>query len=550
MTVELLKDAVPQGFADAHIQAMPQAELPVTSLAFPEIVRIWTQIRDLESLYSAMADTVEERFSIVKIAIFLYRPRRRTLQPVFERGLDSAKMVFRDTADHPLLKRLLSNEPTHITDLLKPSPSVSDPSGSLGEGSYADIGFPLVLGEKAVGMLAVGRKTDGNRLDPIETDVLMQLAAQASICIENCRLYGKGEEERETLNVTLTNLALLYDIGQAMTYISDLKSLLEYILNQAIKISNAEKGSIMLYDERTDELSIRILTGMVDETHQEKINSNEVTCKTFKPGEGVAGQVYQTGSSIILNKVRDALEFIDPQSSFVNSIACIPLTVYGENLGVINVTNKQDNTGFNEQDISMLKAVADQAAIAINKAQLWDMAFTDSLTGLYDRRYFKLKLQEESQRAKRYHRPFSIVMADLDNFKAINDTYGHGEGDRALKAIGRTLKKQIRNVDVIARYGGDEFIMLFPEKEKGAARRLSERLREQVAADHFVDGATISVSIGIASYPEDGEDIDVLMDKADRAMYHAKQMGRNRIEWYSDTLSNLAHRSGDQSNRG
>ena len=166
------------------------------------------------------------------------------------------------------------------------------------------------------------------------------------------------------------------------------------------------------------------------------------------------------------------------------------------------------------------------------------MAFTDSLTGLYDRRYFKVKLHEEFQRARRYNRPFSIVMADLDNFKDINDTYGHVEGDHTLKAVAALLKAQIRKVDIIARYGGDEFVMFFPEKEKQAARQLSERLKEQFSRETFVNGSAVSISFGIASYPEDGSNVEDLIDKADQAMYHAKQKGKNRIESFSDDIPN------------
>ena len=401
-----------------------------------------------------------------------------------------------------------------------------------------DTGIPLALSGKAIGLLSVGKRIDGTTLDESDLEFLKILGAQVSICIDNCQLYEKGEQERKALNRTLHNLSLLHSIGKAMAGISDLKSLLEYILGQAIQIANAEKGSIMLYDDAADVLSVRILAGLRDKIHQEKINSNEISCRSFKPGEGVAGQVFKSGKPSFLNEARQASTFLNAESSFVDSIACIPASVYGEVIGVINLTNKQDPSGFTDEDIKLLEAVADQAAVAIDKAQLWDMAFTDSLTGLYDRRYFKVKLHEEFQRARRYNRPFSIVMADLDNFKDINDTYGHVEGDHTLKAVAALLKAQIRKVDIIARYGGDEFVMFFPEKEKQAARQLSERLKEQFSRETFVNGSAVSISFGIASYPEDGSNVEDLIDKADQAMYHAKQKGKNRIESFSDDIPN------------
>jgi len=211
------------------------------------------------------------------------------------------------------------------------------------------------------------------------------------------------------------------------------------------------------------------------------------------------------------------------------------MKAHGETLGVINLTNKRDGSGFTNEDLDMLQAVADQAAVAINKAQLWEMAFTDSLTGLRDRRYFKVKLHEELQRARRYDRSFSIVMADLDKLKDINDTHGHSAGDLALKQIGAFFRSQIRDVDIVARYGGDEFIMFLPEKGKNAAHHLSKRLRDGINQELAVNSSALSVSVGIASYPEDGTDVEVLIDKADKAMYCAKRMGRNRIASYSES---------------
>jgi GAF domain-containing protein len=255
--------------------------------------------------------------------------------------------------------------------------------------------------------------------------------------MNTCRLYGQRQKEKEDLDKTLQNLSLLYSIGKAMNYISDLKKLLQFILSQAIEVTSAEKGSLMLYDMETDRLNIRVLAGMEDTAFQAKVNNNEINCRSFKPGEGIAGRVYMTAKPLVVNNIKEDDVFIDSERSFVSSIACIPMIVYNEVIGVINVTNKRHGKDFTEEDVEMLKAVADQAAVAINKAQLWDMAVTDSLTGLYVRRYFMVKLQEELHRAERYNNILSIVMADLDRFKKVNDTYGHDVGDRVLKAIGK-----------------------------------------------------------------------------------------------------------------
>jgi diguanylate cyclase (GGDEF)-like protein len=272
---------------------------------------------------------------------------------------------------------------------------------------------------------------------------------------------------------------------------------------------------------------------MKDTAFQDKVNNNEIACRSFKPGEGIAGRVYVTAKPLVVNNIKEDDGFIDSEKSYVRSIACIPMVVYNDVIGVINVTNKRHDKAFTDEDVEMLKAVADQAAVAINKAQLWDMAVTDSLTGLYVRRYFLVKLQEELHRAERYDNILSVVMADLDHFKNINDTYGHDAGDRVLKAIGKFLQQNIRDVDMAARFGGEEFVIMIPEAANDAAHILSERLRKQMSQLKIEDLPPITISLGIATYPNDGSDMADLIKKADAAMYAAKMAGRNRVFKYS-----------------
>ena len=321
-----------------------------------------------------------------------------------------------------------------------------------------------------------------------------------------------------------------------MTHISDLKSLLKYILNQAIAVTHAEKGSIMLHDPDTDRLSIRVLAGLDDKVYQERVNNNEITCRSFLPGEGVAGRVFQSGEPIFINETGGDTAFVESSSSFVQSIACIPMRVYNETIGVINVTNKKGDIGFVPEDIQMLSAVADQAAVSISKAQLWEMAVNDSLTGLHVRRYFMVRFQEEVSRTERYDKTLSVVMADLDYFKAVNDTFGHTAGDKVLKAVGEYLHSSIRDVDCVGRYGGEEFILLLPETEKAAAQRLAERLRKGIAVLDLGNLPKVTISMGIATFPEDGKNADELLLKADAALYEAKNKGRNRVVGYTEDI--------------
>jgi diguanylate cyclase (GGDEF)-like protein len=212
------------------------------------------------------------------------------------------------------------------------------------------------------------------------------------------------------------------------------------------------------------------------------------------------------------------------------------MKVYDDIIGVINITNKKTGNGFTDEDIEMLGAVADQAAISISKAQLWEMAINDSLTGLHVRRYFMAKLQDEIHRTQRYKKSLSVVMGDLDRFKTVNDTYGHTAGDKVLKAVGAFLQKSVRDVDSVGRYGGEEFIMFLPETVKEAAFILADRLRKGVSEIEVGSLPPVTISLGIATFPDDGKNIDDLLQLADAALYAAKENGRNQVVVYTKEI--------------
>jgi len=503
-----------------------------------ELLKACRELSDIlnpDELYATLAGIIKNKFGISNLGLFVYDPEKETFELIFSYGL--GKLNFKFKRDRKKLwETILKDKPFAVVDQsgnpLFPKFLEKQDLKILPSKLWA----PLIMRGEVIGLLTMGPKAGNQLFDDFDLYFLQQIAAQAAVSINTCRLYARRKKEKEDLDKTLQNLSLLYSIGKAMNYISDLKNLLQYILSQAIDITSAEKGSIMLYNLETDRLNIRVLAGLEDTEYQEKVNNNEIRCRSFKPGEGIAGRVFMTSKPMIVNNIREDDLFINSETSYVHSIACIPMIVYSDVIGVINVTNKKNGKEFTEEDVEMLKAVADQAAVAVNKAQLWDMAVTDSLTGLYVRRYFMVKLQEEIHRAERYGKRLSVIMADLDRFKKINDTYGHDAGDRALKTISQFLQKNIRDVDAIARYGGEEFVMLIPDADKEAAYCLAQRLREELAKVKFEDLPPITISLGIATFPSDSTDIEELIKKADAAMYEAKQKGRNRVVKYSTAI--------------
>jgi diguanylate cyclase (GGDEF)-like protein len=213
-----------------------------------------------------------------------------------------------------------------------------------------------------------------------------------------------------------------------------------------------------------------------------------------------------------------------------------PLDFGDGDAGLLILGRRMTEAPYESHDLALLRALADSSAIALRNAELLDrlraQATIDPLTGCHNRRGFDEVLGVEFARARRYHRPLSLVLLDIDHFKTINDAFGHEVGDNALQRIGRAVRHTFRNTDSACRYGGEEFALIFPETGKEEGGRLAERLRiliETLPPNAEVP-RSLTASFGVAAYPDDGSDITSLIRAADRALYSAKANGRNRVE--------------------
>ncbi len=222
---------------------------------------------------------------------------------------------------------------------------------------------------------------------------------------------------------------------------------------------------------------------------------------------------------------------------------CVPVLSGLSVLGVLGVFSKTDTILFNEHDLHAAEAIASQAGIAIQNARLFEevnqLAITDPLTRLYNRRYFFNLARVELERAKRYGTDLSFIMLDIDDFKRVNDTYGHLIGDEVLMAVSEVIRNTIRKVDLAARYGGEEMVILLPATTQEAALVSAERLRlavEELKVAVNGNSVSVSISLGVSSF-EQRQDIPIskLLDQADQAMYLSKQDGKNRVTvWQAD----------------
>ncbi|MBQ4122474.1 sensor domain-containing diguanylate cyclase [bacterium] len=385
-----------------------------------------------------------------------------------------------------------------------------------------------------------GKKSGNSDFSEEDMNYIKQIFA----CIEPAlRKFVRNKEQEMKimdLNKTIHNLSILYNISQAVNFIDDLKRLISVILDKAIETVNAEKGSLMLYDKTDNMLQVKVVYGLKDKEHEDAINNGLVECQKISPNTGIAGKVYSERKSIITNLGGNDPRFcmMKGDKENISSLICVPLIAKGECIGIINITNKKNGKLFNKKDLEFVEALANQAAIAVDNAQLYELATKDGLTKLYIHRHFYFLLESEINRVHRYHHVLSLLMLDIDEFKNVNDTYGHLVGDMVLKEIANVIQKTIRHVDIAARYGGEEFTVIMPETSILTSLVIAERLRQKISEIEVkVDENTIirpTVSMGIAEYPNAADNIKDLIDCADKALYMSKQNGKNCIHYYFD----------------
>jgi len=397
--------------------------------------------------------------------------------------------------------------------------------------------LPCINQGDIIAIISIGPKKNLQAFTEQDFSFLQKVINYISPIINKFKIQQEKENNLAALQKTLHNISILYNIGQAMNFIDDLKGLLKVILEEAIKTIGAEKGSLMLYDVSTNELAVKVVYGLPDKEIEDKINEGLIECTRIKVGEGIAGNVFLTKSALITNLGNNDPRFAKADNSNVASILCVPLVVKGESIGVINITNKKNGNLFNQHDLDFMEALANQAAIAIDNAQLYELATKDGLTKLYIYRHFHTLLDTELKRSSRYKHKMSLLMMDIDNFKEINDTHGHQNGDLILKEIANVITNTCRKIDMPARYGGEEFALILPETSAENARVISERIRQNIEKIKVVtkENKVIipTISMGIAEFPSDAKTADDLIGAADKALYLAKRSGKNCVATYN-----------------
>ncbi len=484
---------------------------------------------DFKEACNSALEALAGKHKLVSLALLLRE--RGTFVPACSKGR------FKDIPVHIEIglkdARLFATAKAATSLVLRETPEGFKPAGTIRKQmaespeKTAEL-FPLIVGDEVKAGLLVGDSelTDEKRRSisgycreialPLEVLRLRQELEQRSRFAEHLQSFG------ERLNTA----------GAGDPY--------DAILHMSVDLLHAERGSLLLFDEASNELAVKSAVGPRADVARET---------RVRMGEGIAGAVLFEGRPLVVRDVEVGGHTPAPaeRSYKTKSFISYPISIGGRKVGVLNVTDKAGGGSYDDIDLSLIESIAPQMAMALDRAEWQEkanqfqlMSITDPLTGMLNRRYLIERLAEELKRSKRQEYPMSFMMIDIDDFKLYNDRNVHQAGDLALEMTAQCLKSALRGADVASRYGGEEFCILLPQTSLAEGIAIAERIRRRITRVRFPHGksqplGSVTVSIGVSSFSPGLETPETIIEAADRALYLAKSRGKNRVEAFDSS---------------
>jgi len=382
------------------------------------------------------------------------------------------------------------------------------------------------------------REAAGTHFDPVVAHALMEVIAEEDLpgldkaMVEEQPAPAPDKTSGEDISNTSSEFVAIFEIAQTASTSLDMEKVLQLLAGKINSMMSCSMSVIFLLNKETRKLEAKVALGA---------NAQYFSGAQAIFGRGLTGKVAETGQGMIAGYDKNDItlpnspgklnDWINPWNTMI-----VPIATDEEGImGTINLYHAKGRA-FSDEDLRLIMAVAPQVGKAIQNALLFkqttDSALTDLITGLHNARYLFINLEEELKQAKLLGKPLSILCIDLDNFKAVNDMLGHQTGDTALRNMGRLFRAEVRDTDIVCRYAGDEFMIVLPGINRMDA--LVTKRRIEVAADQekpYANGnkeVRVGVSIGVASFPEDGEDVHTLIAQADVNMYSDKKQRKQK----------------------
>jgi diguanylate cyclase (GGDEF)-like protein len=379
------------------------------------------------------------------------------------------------------------------------------------EETRSEVAVPLIVNDRVVGVLDC-QSDEMSAFDDEMVDLLTLFATNAAIALRNAELYAR--EQRRSAQLEAINT-----IARQTTAVRELPELLETLCSLIPRSFPVDHLAMFLLDSDN-----RLVLRRVDGTLPCHLQQNDPLPEQAK----AVSKALETGQPT-LNADRQETTLCDESQSEI----LLPLISFGQKLGVL-ICSSRTPAAFQQSDLQSLESMADIVAKAIQNASYMEklraVANLDGLTGVFNRRYFETKFPEKLAEASRYGGGLSVLIVDIDNFKSVNDEFGHVLGDEVLKKVSALLKQKLRKIDLLCRYGGEELIIVAPATTGTNAQELGEKLRKTIEEFPFPGiPRPVTISIGVSEFPIHGSTRDELVRSADEALYRAKAEGRNRV---------------------
>jgi diguanylate cyclase (GGDEF)-like protein len=465
---------------------------------------------DLDEVLQRILGIARDYFHLQNVAILLLdkEPQRLCVrsQIGWDAGEDKLSLGFGEGITGAAA---LKKQPVYAPDVSKDSRYVCS-----AKSTRSELAVPLMVRDEVVGVLDC-QSDRINHFDNDTIDLLTLFSTQASMALQNARLYSLERQRARQLQA-------INAIAQQSTAVLDLEELLSRVcclIQEAFQVSHV---SLFLREEGD----------MVLRAHHGTLKPRIVQGGRLPADREPWSRILATGGTLIekdLLSAPDAVRLFEESDSGMS----IPLVSFGQVLGVIGLHSSNPGA-FGEMDLQSLESVADICATSIQNAhyveRVKQLAYLDGLTGIFNRRFFELRIMEEIERARRYGTGMAVIMVDIDQFKRLNDEFGHLLGDEVLRQVSSVFHQQLRKIDVLCRYGGEEFGILLTQTSAEHAISVAEKLRKTIEQWQFPGvPRTVTVSAGVAAFPDHGTTRDDLVRAADTGLYAAKQAGRNHV---------------------
>jgi len=462
---------------------------------------------DLDEVLQRILGIAHDYFHLRNVAIMLLDRQSQELYVRSQIGWDEGQ----DKIRLPLGQGITGAAAVKKQPVYSPDVSRDTRYFCSAKSTRSELAIPLMLRDEVVGVLDCQSERP-HHFDNETIDLLTLFSNQAALALQNARLYSLERQRARQLQA-------INAIAQQTTAVLDLEELLRRVcelIQDAFRVSHV---SLLLKDE--SDLVLRAHHG---------------TLTPRIPQGGRFPAASEPWASILAeNRTVTDVPLASGSGFFAESASRmrIPLVSFGQTVGILALDSSQPDA-FRDGDLQSLESVADICATAIQNAhyveRVKQLAYLDGLTGIFNRRFFELRILEEIERARRYGTGMAIIMADIDHFKRLNDEFGHVLGDEVLRQVSSLFHQQVRKIDVVCRYGGEEFAILLTQAGAQHAIAVADKLRKMVGSWQFPGvPRTVTISAGAAALPDQGLTRDELVRAADSALYAAKQAGRNRV---------------------